>query len=112
MPSLKEAAVVVAGKIIDVEDSYEFGTENRDGVVVLIATGDGHAKVKLNSQRQQELQPRDGQPVCWVVRFGANGGRDRDAKAYSSFVRPANEGDLDKIVSAFGASNQKKQQAA
>lgn len=101
--TLKGAAVIVAGRIVDIESVENFETKKPDGVKVLIATGDGHAAVKLNDERIAELQPEFGKPVAWLVRYGANGGRDRDARTYSSFVRLATPNDLGTLQAAIGA---------
>jgi hypothetical protein len=102
MPKLKEAAVLVAGRIIDVEVVTEFGTDKYDGKKIVVATGDGFAQVKLNPERVNELQPDFGQAVAWWVRYGAYANRERqsDAQTYSAFVRVVEPGDLDKIAQA------------
>lgn len=99
LPKLTEAAVLVAGQIIDLQTSEDFTTKAVDGVKVLIATGDGYATVKLKTETSLNIKPTTGMSVTWLVRFGANGGGDRAASLYSAFVREANSGDLDRILS-------------
>jgi hypothetical protein len=105
MPSITEAAVPVTGRIVDVEQSFEFAngkiTTNPDGVRVLIATGDGMASVKLNLQRVAELKPDFGKPVAWWIRPGASGGGDRAAKTWTSFVRVFEAADLGRFEAAL-----------
>lgn len=98
MPKLAEAAVLVAGQIVQVEESQDFTTKVPDGLRVLLGTGDGYASVKLKPEVAAQLKPQQGQGVAWFVRYGANGGGDRAASAYSAFVRPALENDLDRLV--------------
>lgn len=105
MPVLKEAAVIAAGTIVDIEATQDFTTKATDGIKVLIATGDGHASVKLKNELAQALKPTLGGKVAWLIRPGANGGGDRDARTYTSFVRPAEPGDLDKIASLLANSS-------
>lgn len=100
MPTVAEAAVVVAGQIADIQDSKDFNTQAPDGVKVLLSTGDGFASVKIKTDRLAEVQPAIGKSVAWVLRYGANGGADRKAAAYSAFVREVNENDIDRIVSS------------
>jgi hypothetical protein len=96
---LRNAAVALVGRTVDIEDSFEFGTEKKDGVKVLLATGEGYASVKLNHVQFAELKPQPGQSVAWLVRYGAtSSGND-----YSTYVRPLDSDFLDKLVSAFKA---------
>jgi hypothetical protein len=105
MPKLQEAAVAVAGTIVDVQDSTEFGSDKKDGVRVLVATLDGFASVKLKTETANELRPTAGRPVAWIIRPGASGGNGRDASTFTMFVRALDSLFLDKLVSAFNAAN-------
>jgi len=100
VPKLAEAAVLVAGRILNIEDVTKFGTDEVEGKKVLIATGDGFASVKLNNDRVAELHPDFGQAVAWYVRYGSTYNRERlnDATTYSSFVRVAAASDLEPVL--------------
>lgn len=97
---LRNATVALVGRVVDIEDSFEFGSDNkRDGVKCLLATGEGYASVKLSFQQQGELKPEPGRSVAWLVRYGAtSSGND-----YSTYVRPLDSDFLDKLVSAFNS---------
>lgn len=97
MPKLAEAAAIVAGSIIHTEPSFEYGTQKQDGVRCILNTGEGFASVKLNLERANEVRPVVGQNVAWLLRYGATGGKERDAAAYSTFVRPATSEDVAKL---------------
>ncbi len=98
MPKLADAAVLVTGTIVNVEQSFDFDTKKPDGVRVLVATGDGFASVKLKTETANEVKPTSGQPIAWYLRYGATGGGDRGASSYSTFVRVADRNDLDRIA--------------
>jgi len=98
MPVLTEAAAVVAGVVAGIEAVNDFNTKQPDGVKVLVATDDGYASVKLKPEIAASIKPTLGMSVGWIVRPGANGGKDRDARTYTSFVRELNPGDLDRLA--------------
>lgn len=102
MPVLQNAALLAVGTVINLEDAPEFAdgkpTGRSEGVKALVATGDGYVEVKLRHDVAAEVRPIVGQTVCWLVRFGASGGGDRDARAWTSFVRVATPGDLERIA--------------
>lgn len=100
MPKVAEAAALVFGTIIHVEESRDFETKNVDGVRVLVATatGEGFASVKLKTEAVNEIKPQPGSGVAWFLRYGATGGRERDASSYAAFIRLANAGDLDRLA--------------
>lgn len=106
MPSLKEPAVAVLGRIVDIENQFLFvngkATTQPDGVRVLIATGDGFASVKLKADAISQLQPDMGQPVAWWIRPGASGGGDREAKAWTSYIRQVTPDDLGRFQGTVG----------
>lgn len=89
MPNLKEAAVAVAGTIIDVEKLLNFETKAYDGLRVVIATGDGFAQVKLSVDDAELARPVGGAQVAYFVRYGAwaREGRSGDANTSCRFVK-------------------------
>lgn len=109
MPKLTEAAALVAGRIVGLEEVTKFGTDEVEGQKALIATGDGYASVKLNNDRVAELRPDFGQAVAWFVRYGSTYNRERlnDATTYSSFVRVATPADLEPVLAMVKASTAK-----
>lgn len=105
MPRLKEAAVIVAGTVIDIEVLRNFETKQPDGAIrVVLATGDGFASVKVRPEFRDVVgEVGFGESVGWLVRFGAfarDGGGD--AQATCAFVRLLGENDLDKLVGFSG----------
>ncbi|MDI1338130.1 MAG: hypothetical protein PSU94_18265 [Lacunisphaera sp.] len=92
MPTLKEAAVVVTGQIIDIERLSNFETKAYDGLRVVIATGDGFAQVKLSIEDSELARPAAGTSVAWLVRYGA-WAREGSGNANTScrFVRVVEE---------------------
>lgn len=103
MPKLAEAAVAVVGQIMDIQQSSNFQTKEPDGQRVVIATGDGFASVKLSIEQAAYLRPQHFQNVAWMLRYGAFGGRERDASSFSTFLREVNADDLDRLASAVTA---------
>lgn len=99
MPKVADAAVLAVGTVVDLQNSTDFETQQVDGVRVLVATGDGFASVKLKTEVANEIKPVSGQSIAWFLRYGATGGGDRGAASYSTFVRAANPGDLDRLAS-------------
>lgn len=106
MPKLKEAAVAVAGTILDVEETPEYVDNKRTDrisaykVLVSVGNGDGFASIKLLPPEFVELRPEIGAGVSWMARPGAwarDGGGE--AQATMRFVRPVGPNDLDRIVS-------------
>lgn len=108
MPKLAEAAALVVGQIIHTEPSKVFGTNEVDGIRCLLQTGDGFAQVKIRTELADDVRPVPGQKVAWLLRYGATGGRERDASAYSTFVRIATPADLDNLAGVVRAPQQQK----
>jgi hypothetical protein len=104
MPKLKDAAVAVAGQIIDVERMTDFTTKKYDGLRVVIATGDGFAQVKLSIDEAEEVAPVLYDKAAWFVRFGAYANKERqsDAQTTCRFVKRIDPGDIDLLVSTAG----------
>jgi len=100
MPNLKEAAVAVAGTVMDVEFTTDYETKKRDGNArVVLSTGDGFAQVKLTADDLADAGDLAiGVNVAWMVRFGA-WSRNDNAQATCRFVRQINDNDLDRINS-------------
>lgn len=97
MPKVADAAVLAVGSVVDLQDSTDFDTKEKDGVRVLIATGDGFASVKLKLDVAAKIKPVPGRVVAWFLRYGATGGGDRGASSYSTFVREFEPSDLDRL---------------
>jgi len=104
MPNLKDAAVAVAGQIMDVERLVNFETKKYDGQRVVIATGDGFAQVKLSIDEAEEVQPIVMSNVAWLVRFGAyaNKQRQSDAQTTCRFISVLTPDHLDRLLSFSG----------
>jgi hypothetical protein len=98
MPKLADAAVLAVGTIMHMEQSTDYESKQPDGMRVLIGTGDGFASVKLKPDTANLLKPTPGANVAWFLRYGATGGGDRGASAYSTFVRVADTNDLDRLA--------------
>lgn len=99
MPNLREAAVLLLGNVISIEATTNFDTKAVDGIKCLVHAGDGFANVKLKTEYADAIKPQIGHQIAWWVRPGANGGRDRDAVAYTSFVGVADASAADLLNS-------------
>lgn len=104
MPGLKEAAVIVAGRVLDSEPQNEYvdgrPTDKVKGfkVIVSIGDGDGFAAVSVKTEDFYRLKVEAGGSVAWLVRYGA-WSRNDNAQNSCSFVREVGPNDLDKVVS-------------
>lgn len=105
MPNLKEAAVAVAGQIIDVERLENFETKKYDGLKIVLATGDGFVQAKLSIDQAEAVKPVAYDRVAWIVRYGAyaNKQRQSDAQTTCRFERVLTEADLDSYNAAMRA---------
>jgi hypothetical protein len=97
MPKLAEAALPLAGVVIDVSGTTDFETKDPDGVRVVVSTGEGFASVKLNLERAAELAPRVGRPIAWLIRYGAYSARN-SAETFAAFVRVAEPRDGERLT--------------
>lgn len=105
MPNMPEALTALAGQIIAIEPTKNFDTKQPDGGVkcfIAAADGEGFSNVKLNPAAAAVHSPQLYANVVWMVKYGATGGKDRDASAYTTFIRPANENDVDRMHSIVG----------
>jgi len=99
MPNLKETSVIVAGQVIDIEATTDYESKEVDGgAKITVATGEGFALVKLNAKDMREAEPKVFGTVIWYVQYGA-WIRNNNAQNTTKFVRVANPGDLDKLLS-------------
>lgn len=104
MVQARDAAVAVAGQIIDIEKLKHFDTKLYDGLKVTVATGDGIAVAKLSPDDAELAQPVAFSNVAWLVRYGAYSNRERgtDAQVTCRFVDILSAGELDRIGSFSG----------
>lgn len=100
MPILKEASVAVTGQIMDIETLTNYETKKYDGQRVVIATGDGFASVKVSAEDASSLPLVFFQKVAWLVRYGAWGPQNGDARTTCRYIREVTADDLDKLNSA------------
>lgn len=107
MPNLKEAAVIVAGQIMDIEPQFDYvdgaRTSKVKGQRVIVATGnaDGFASVSIRSEDFAEILPALFDRVAWVVRYSA-WSRNDNAQNSCSYVRRVTPDDVDRVYSASG----------
>jgi hypothetical protein len=108
MPALKDAPVLLTGQVIDTAVIKNRDTEAFEGrkVTIMVADGasdPGFAVVKIVGDDAINLNPNHFETVAWFVRNApydiTDGGR-RNSGMSTRFLRVANEGDLDKLVSA------------
>lgn len=115
MPTLKDAPVLVTGQVIDtaiIKNRETDAFEARKVTIMVAGEGDpGFAVVKLVGDDGLANNPNHFEVVAWWVRNApydiTDGGR-RNAGMSTRFLRAANEGDLDKLVSAIQNPSTKK----
>lgn len=108
MPALKDAPVLLTGQVIDtaiIKNRETDAFEGRKVTVMVAGDGDpGFAVVKLAGDDGLHNNPNHFEQVAWWVRNApydiSDGGR-RNSGMSTRFLRSANEGDLDKLVSAI-----------
>lgn len=108
MPVLKEAAVLVAGQVMDIENLKNFQTKEYDGKRVVVATTDGFASVKLSVDEAAANPVEHFSSVAWLVRYGAWAKGEGNAQTTCRFVAPVNENDLDRYASLASSLASKK----
>jgi len=110
MPKLKDAAMLVAGQVIDVETLTNRDTNVPEGARVTLLTGDGFALIKV---RQADYRPDlfhvTGSYALMVRPLGW-GDNNNGGGMSVSFIRYAEPGDLDLVHSV--ASNMPTAKAA
>lgn len=109
MVNVRDAAVVVAGQVIDIEKLKNYDTQVFDGLKVTIATGDGTAVAKLSIDEAAEVAPVAFSSVAWLVRYGAYSNKERgsDAQVTCKFVGRLSPGELDRLASFADFANAK-----
>lgn len=103
MANLTEAALLISGTIMDIQDRKDFDTQKFAGHDVAIATGNGFAVVRLDEEQAREAAPVMMSRVSYLARAGAWAGDRGRADVRYRFVGIATENDLDLLVSNFGA---------
>lgn len=98
MPTLREAAVAVAGRVIDVERTTDYESQKPNGGRVTVATGDGFARVKYSLEQFTELRPDFGHTVALLVRYGAWSGRNNGGETTCALIRPLTDQDVNGIL--------------
>lgn len=110
--ALKSAAVLISGEVVDVQPRIDFETKKHAGVDIALATGNGFAEVRLDVDQERDLAPTMyaklnlfGRAAAW----SQNGGK---ADVRYTFLRLAEPGDLDKLISDFRAIEEAAKKAA
>lgn len=104
MARLTEAALIISGTIMDIQERKDFETQKFAGLDVAIGTGNGFAVVRLDVDQAREAAPVLMSRVNYKGRAGAWAGDRGNADVRYRFLGLATESDLDMLVSNFGAA--------
>lgn len=104
MARLTEAALIISGTIMDIQERKDFETQKFGGLDVAIGTGNGFAVVRLDVDQAREAAPVLMSRVNYKGRAGAWAGDRGNADVRYRFLGLATESDLDMLVSNFGAA--------
>lgn len=104
MANLTEAALLISGTIMDIQERKDFETQKFAGLDVAIGTGNGFALVRLDVDQANEAKPVMMTRVSWKGRAGSWARSQGPADVRYRFLGVATPGDLDLLVSNFSAA--------
>jgi len=105
MARLTEAALLISGTIMDIQERKDFETQKFAGLDVAIGTGNGFAVVRLDVDQANEAKPILMSKVNYLGRASAWAGDRGNADVRYRFVALATEGDFDRLASNYAAAS-------
>jgi len=102
--NLTEAALLISGDILDLQERKDFETKKFAGFDVAIGTGNGFAVVRLDADQAHDLAPVLYNKVNWLARASSWAADRGSADVRYRFVGVATGGDFDRLVSNFKAA--------
>lgn len=103
MANMPEVAALVVGSIASLRPVTKYGSQDPDGLKVVVTSGDGATEVKVPQALALSLGDlAPAQPVAWIVRYGYWSQEERSG-LFCYLVGMADRVHLDAAAAAMGA---------